>query len=82
MPAAVPTSVRRPEDAAFHVNEALTNLYVSLNRELPGEHLSATRFIQGYALDQVLAFLDRLESHATADLVHPAMTLAIRDLAS
>lgn len=41
----------------FHLNEALTNLYVGMRRELRGEHLSAMRFIQVYAVDQVLALL-------------------------
>jgi hypothetical protein len=41
----------------FHVNEALTNLYVGLHRELRGERLTAFRFIQVYAVDRVLALL-------------------------
>lgn len=41
----------------FHLNEALTNLYVGLHRELRGERLTATRFIQSYAVDRVLALL-------------------------
>ncbi|MEU8262515.1 hypothetical protein AB0C02_18015 [Micromonospora sp. NPDC048999] len=41
----------------FHLNEALTNLYVGLHRELRGERLSASRFIQSYAVDRVLALL-------------------------
>lgn len=41
----------------FHLNEALTNLYVGLHRELRGERLSATRFVQSYAVDRVLALL-------------------------
>lgn len=47
----------------FHLNEALTNPYVGLHRELRGEHLTAARFIQTYAVDQVLALL-RLSSPA------------------
>ncbi|WP_416903843.1 hypothetical protein [Micromonospora echinospora] len=47
-----------PHDTpTFHLNEALTNLYVGLHRELRGEHLSAARFIQSYAVDRVLALL-------------------------
>lgn len=42
-----------------HLNEALTNLYVGLHRELRGERLAAMRFIQVYAVDQILA-LERL----------------------
>ncbi|OFI39250.1 hypothetical protein BIU82_15455 [Arthrobacter sp. SW1] len=41
----------------FHLNEALTNLYVGLHRELRGEHLAAFRFIQVHAMDRVLALL-------------------------
>ncbi len=41
----------------FHLNEALTNLYVGLHRELRGERLSAARFIQSHAVDRVLALL-------------------------
>lgn len=39
----------------FHLNEALTNLFVGLHRELRGERLTAMRFIQVYAVDRVLA---------------------------
>lgn len=41
----------------FHLNEALTNLYVGLHRELRGERLAAMRFIQVYALDRVLSLV-------------------------
>lgn len=46
----------------FHVNEALTNLFVGLHRELRGERLTAFRFIQVYAVDRVLALL-RLDTN-------------------
>jgi hypothetical protein len=52
----------------FHLNEALTNLYIGLHRELRGEHLAAMRFIQVYAVDRVLALL-RLDPATTLD--HP-----------
>ena len=42
------------------LGEALTNLYVGLQRELRGERLSAMRFIQGYALDRLVALAGRL----------------------
>jgi hypothetical protein len=42
----------------FHLNEALTNLYVGLHRELRGECLTAARFIQSYAVDRVIALLN------------------------
>jgi hypothetical protein len=51
----------RSHTAQFHVNEALTNLYVGLHRDARGERLSATRFIQSYAVDQLLMFLDLTE---------------------
>ena len=49
----------------FHLNEALTNLFVGLHRELRGERLTATRFIQSYAVDRVLALL-RLTGSASS----------------
>ncbi len=52
----------------FHLNEALTNLYVGLHRHLRGEHLTATRFIQVYAVERVLALV-RLTS--PTKLTHP-----------
>ncbi|MCK0111750.1 hypothetical protein MWU75_06325 [Ornithinimicrobium sp. F0845] len=52
----------------FHLNEALTNLYVGLHRELRGEHLAAMRFIQVYAVDRVLALV-RLDP--ATELDHP-----------
>lgn len=42
------------------VGEALTNLFVGLHRDLRGERLSATRFVQGYALDRLLTVLHLL----------------------
>jgi hypothetical protein len=42
----------------FQLNEALTNLYVGLHRELRGERLTAARFIQSYAVDRVIALLN------------------------
>ncbi|MGW4152696.1 hypothetical protein ACWEDF_06030 [Micromonospora chersina] len=48
----------------FHLNEALTNLYVGLHRELRGERLTAARFIQSYAVDRVLALLRLAEPSA------------------
>lgn len=56
------------ESGQFHLNEALTNLYVGLHRELRGEHLSAMRLIQVHAVDRVLALL-RLEPATRLD--HP-----------
>lgn len=45
----------------FNVNEALTNLYVGLCRYKRGELLSATRFIQSYAVDGLIQVLHLLE---------------------
>jgi hypothetical protein len=42
----------------FHLNEALTNLYVGLHRDARGEHLSAMRLIQVHAVDRLLNYLD------------------------
>ncbi|MEO7754334.1 MAG: hypothetical protein ABIS35_13060 [Terracoccus sp.] len=42
------------------VGEAVTNLYVGLHRDLRGERLTATRFIQGYAVDRVVTVLGLL----------------------
>ena len=60
-----PTSI---DTVDFHLNEALTNLYVGLHRELRGERLTAMRFIQVYAVDRVLALV-RLDS--ASRLEHP-----------
>ena len=47
-----------PQDTvAFHLGEALTNLLVGLHRELRGERLTASRFIQTYAVDRVVSLL-------------------------
>jgi hypothetical protein len=42
----------------FHLNEALTNIFVGLHRELRGERLTAGRFIQSFAVDHVIALHD------------------------
>jgi hypothetical protein len=42
------------------VGEAITNLYVGLHRDLRGERLTATRFIQGYAVDRWVTILGLL----------------------
>jgi hypothetical protein len=44
-----------PTDSVDHqVNEALTNLYVGLQREARGEKLSASRLIQTHAVDRLI----------------------------
>jgi hypothetical protein len=55
------------DNAEWQVNEALTNLYVGLHRELRGERLSAMRFIQVHAIDRLLTFLDLTESTPKQD---------------
>lgn len=50
-----PSPHQTPE---YHLNEAITNLYVGLHREARGERLSATRFIQGYAVDRIISMRD------------------------
>ena len=42
----------------YHVNEAVTNLYVGLHRDARGERLTATRFIQSYAVERLLTYLE------------------------
>jgi hypothetical protein len=49
------------------VNEALTNLYVGLQREARGEKLSATRFIQGHAVDRVITMLNLVQGMRPQD---------------
>ncbi len=60
-------------DPDWLLGEALTNLYVGLQREARGERLSAMRFIQGYALDRVVELASRIEAPANAapDLFTP-----------
>ena len=55
----VPRSMRRKD---FLLGEALTNIYVGLNRDQRGEKLSATRFIQGYAVDRLLELVEYIET--------------------
>ena len=55
-----------PGSVDYHVNEALTNLFVGLHRDLRGERLSATRFIQGYAVDRLLTVLGLVRANTAA----------------
>ena len=50
-----------PRDPDWLLGEALTNLYVGLARAKRGEVLSATRFIQGYAVDRALELAGLVE---------------------
>jgi hypothetical protein len=56
------------ETVEYQLNEALTNLYVGLHRDARGERLSATRFIQGYAVDRVITMLDLLHGTSPQDV--------------
>jgi hypothetical protein len=59
---ASPAAPRSPHSQEWLLGEALTNLYVGLNREKRGERLSATRFIQGYAVDRLLELAESIEA--------------------
>lgn len=59
-----PVSSPKPHsrrDKDWLLGEALTNIYVGLGRERRGEKLSATRFIQGYAVDRLLELIEYIE---------------------
>ncbi|MEU4420200.1 hypothetical protein AB0F81_06210 [Actinoplanes sp. NPDC024001] len=57
----------------FHLNEALTSIFVGLHRELRGEHLAAARFIQSRAVDEVIALMRLSGGEAPyRDLFEPA----------
>jgi hypothetical protein len=73
--ARVPENISQPPAAVgggtktkeWLLGEALTNLYVGLGRELRGEKLSATRFIQGYAVDRITELSAYIESSSPVD---------------
>jgi hypothetical protein len=54
------TPLPTPRSLEYEVGEAVTNLYVGLHRDLRGERLTATRFVQGYAVDRWIGILGRL----------------------
>ena len=54
------TPLPQPDSLEHQVGEAITNLYVGLHRDLRGERLTATRFIQGYAVDRWVTVLGHL----------------------
>ncbi len=43
------------QNTEWLIGEAVTNLYVGLCREMRGEKLSASRFIQQYAVDRIIS---------------------------
>ncbi|MDO9630084.1 MAG: hypothetical protein Q7I99_09320 [Acholeplasmataceae bacterium] len=49
------------ENIEYKINEALTNLYVGLLRALRGEKLSAYRFIETYAFNNLLSVIHHFE---------------------
>jgi lincosamide nucleotidyltransferase B/F len=71
----VPDTVSRPSPAPvppdkpgrdWLLGEALTNLYVGLQRDLRGEKLSAMRFIQINAVDRLLELTESIETEHEA----------------
>ena len=97
-PAFVLPPTNRPPAASidtveFHVNEALTNLYVGLHRHLRGEDLTAMRFIQVYAVDRILALVrlspttvldqpDPFEATRRIESAEPAAAWPLADMVS
>ncbi|MBE2223605.1 MAG: hypothetical protein IAF02_18835 [Anaerolineae bacterium] len=61
-----PFSSPLSSDPQWLIGEALTNLYVGLNRYHRGEKLSAMRFIQSYAVDRVLDLVPFLQEEQPA----------------
>jgi len=59
-PATIP-SLKQNRGRDWLLGEAVTNIYVGLHREKRGERLSATRFIQGYAVDRLLELVEGIE---------------------
>jgi lincosamide nucleotidyltransferase B/F len=55
------TTASSKRDTDWLLGEALTNIYVGLQREKRGEKLSAMRFIQGYAVDRLLELVESVE---------------------
>ncbi|MCG2784374.1 MAG: hypothetical protein L6461_04640 [Anaerolineae bacterium] len=61
-----PTPAPQPSPTEWLVGEALTNLYVGLGRYRRGEKLSASRFIQNYAVDRILDLAAHIEAEQPA----------------
>ena len=66
-----PDNIHRPVKETVHpakrskeflVGEAITNLYVGMGRDKRGEKLSASRFIQGYAVDRLVELAEYVEA--------------------
>ncbi len=54
------TPLVKPVNIEYHVNEALTNLFIGLKRMQRGELSNATTFIQVYAYNLVIPLLERV----------------------
>ncbi|EPD50861.1 hypothetical protein HMPREF1210_02369 [Paenisporosarcina sp. HGH0030] len=54
-------SLKKDHSLNYSLNEALTNLYVGLCRYARGEKLSALKFVQGEAIDNILNVLHLIE---------------------
>lgn len=63
----VPTLSRGAPPQEWLIGEALTNLYVGMNRFRRGEKLSAARFVQQYAVDRVLELARFIETPIRAE---------------
>ncbi|HEX2906623.1 MAG TPA: hypothetical protein VHO69_07180 [Phototrophicaceae bacterium] len=57
-----PVQTHHSPPVEWHVGEALTNLYVGLGRYHRGEKLSAARFVQEYAVNQIIALSAHIET--------------------
>ncbi len=62
MPGTRRENTSKPKPIEFYLGEALTNLYVGMGRYHRGEKLSAARFIQNYAVDQILQLAAQIET--------------------
>lgn len=60
-----------PSTVDWQVNEALTNLYVGLQREARGERLGAMRLIQAHAVDRVVTLAGLLATEEEAGARDP-----------
>jgi hypothetical protein len=66
VPASLGQPVLKPpaasnRDSEWLLGEAVTNIYVGLQRDARGEKLSGMRFIQGYAVDRLLELMEYIE---------------------
>lgn len=78
-------------DINLAVGEALTNLYVGLCRYARGEKLSASRYIQNYAIDNLLScsnslceeityFKDPFQNERRYERRYPSLALSLPDM--